>query len=53
MESRVPGVELYTVALPDNRTVNLVMGNKFFLREFFGSGRPHVTVISLQDVGTF
>jgi len=48
-----PGVELFTVALPDNRTVNMVMGNKFFLREFFGPSRPHVTVVSLQDVGTF
>ena len=48
-----PGVELFTVALPDNRTINMVMGDNFFRREFFGPNRPHVTVMSLQDVGTF
>ncbi|MGZ5003989.1 MAG: abortive infection system antitoxin AbiGi family protein [Chthoniobacterales bacterium] len=48
-----PGVELFTVALPDNRTVHMVMGDKFFRRQFFGPNRPHVTVVSIQDVGTF
>jgi hypothetical protein len=48
-----PGVELFTVAVPDNRTVNMVLRNKFFLDELFGAARPHVTVISLEDVGTF
>jgi len=48
-----PGVELFTVALPDNRTVNMVLQEKFFLRELFGQNRPHVMVVSIQDVGTF
>ena len=48
-----PGVELFTVALPDNRTVKIVLQEKFFLRELFGPNRPHVMVVSIQDVGAF
>lgn len=49
----IPGAELFTVALPDNRTVHRVLQDDQLCRELFGERRPHVTVMSLQDVGTF
>lgn len=47
------GNELFTVVLPDNRTVNMVMNERFFIRKFYPTDAPHVTVLSLQDIGTF
>ena len=49
----VPGAELFTVALPDNRTVHRVLQDDPLCKQLFGGNRPHVTVMSLQDVGTF
>jgi hypothetical protein len=52
-----PGAELFTVALPDNRSVSIALSNrrlKSKLREwFYPENAPHVTLVSLQDVGTF
>jgi hypothetical protein len=47
------GHELFTVVLPDNRTVNMVMNTKFFVERLFPADAPHVTVLSLEDVNTF
>lgn len=47
------GHELFTVVLPDNKTVNMVMNDKFFIRKFYPADAPHVTVLSLDDVNTF
>ena len=47
------GHELFTVVLPDNRTVNMVMNNKFFVQKLYPADAPHVTVLSLEDVNTF
>jgi Putative abortive phage resistance protein AbiGi, antitoxin len=49
----LPGEELFTVALPDNRTVHRVLQDDHLCKQLFGEKRPHVTVVSLQDVGTF
>jgi hypothetical protein len=49
----VPGRQLFTLVLPDNRTVNLVLQNRRLVKALFPKGGPHVTVLSLQDIGTF
>jgi hypothetical protein len=49
----VPGAELFTVALPDNRTVHRVLQDEKLCKQLFAEKRPHVTIMSLQDVGTF
>lgn len=52
-----PGAELFTVALPDNRTISIALSSRSMknrLREWFSPvNAPHVTLVSLQDVGTF
>lgn len=48
-----PGRELYTIALPDNRTVNLAFNRERLFEKLFPKDAPHVTIISLQDIGTF
>lgn len=48
-----PGRELFTVVLPDNRTVNMAMSKKRLAQKLFPSEAPHVTILSLQDIGTF
>ena len=47
------GEDLFTVVLPDNRTVNMVMNDSFFIQKFYPADAPHVTVLSLHDIGTF
>ena len=48
-----PGSELFTVVLPDNHTVNMALDRKPLHQLFFPKNAPHVTVLSLQDIGTF
>lgn len=48
-----PGQELYTVVLPDNRTVNIALSRKALREKLFPQNSPHVTILSLQDIGTF
>ena len=51
------GKELFTVAMPDNRTINIALSDKRFksrlLDKFFPMDCPHVTLVSLEDIGTF
>ena len=47
------GRELFTVVLPDNRTVNVAMQQKRIREHLFRKEAPHVTLLSLQDIGTF
>ena len=47
------GHELFTLVLPDNRTVNMVMNNKYFAQKLYPADAPHVTVLSLDDVNTY
>lgn len=47
------GRELFSVVLPDNRTVNMVLNRKRLIRQVFPADAPHVTLLSLQDIGTF
>lgn len=47
-----PGAELFTVALPDNRTVHIASSRRLTAR-LFPAQAPHVTLLSLEDVGTF
>jgi hypothetical protein len=49
----VPGRELFTVVLPDNHTVNMALNDKFIRQKLYPADAPHVTILSLQDIGTF
>jgi len=48
-----PGSELFTVVLPDNLTMSLVLADKELRELLFQPNRPPVALISLEDVGTF
>jgi hypothetical protein len=48
-----PGRELFTVVLPDNHTVSMAMQDREIRDAMFPKDDPHVTVLSLQDIGTF
>ena len=48
-----PGRELFTVVLPDNATVGLALSDNFIRKTLFPKDRPHVTILSLEDVNTF
>lgn len=48
-----PGTDLFTLVLPDNQTVSEVLRNNWFTKRLFPKDAPHVTVLSLQDIGTF
>ena len=47
------GDDLFTVVLPDNKTLNLVMNDRFFVEKFYPEEGLHTTVLSLEDIGTF
>jgi hypothetical protein len=49
----VSGEELFTVVLPDNRTVNMALHSAPLRRRIFPRDTPHVTILSLEDIGTF
>jgi abortive phage resistance protein AbiGi (putative antitoxin) len=48
-----PGLDLFTLALPDNRTVNMALQDRKLRSLLLPRAAPHVTVLSLEDVGTF
>ncbi len=48
-----PGKDLFTLVLPDNQTVNQVLSDQTLRDRLFPARAPHVTVLSLEDVGTF
>ena len=48
-----PGRELFTVVLPDNHTVSLALQDNTIRKRLFPADAPHVTILSLQDIGTF
>jgi hypothetical protein len=47
------GRELFTLVLPDNQTVSEVLHDTQITARLFPDNAPHVTVLSLQDIGTF
>lgn len=47
------GRELFTVVLPDNGTLHRVMHSTKLRRRLLPENAPHVTVLSLEDIGTF
>jgi hypothetical protein len=48
-----PGKDLFTVVFPDNVTLSMAMEDEFVRPQLFQRDRPHVTVLSLDDLGTF
>lgn len=47
------GRELFTVVLPDNLTMNRVLRDNDLRDGLFPEKGPHVTLVSLEDVGSF
>jgi hypothetical protein len=47
------GKDLFTLVLPDNACVNLAMKCSTIRDRLFPVDAPHVTVLSLEDIGTF
>jgi len=47
------GEHLFTVVLPDNRTVHMALQSASLRRRLFQKEQPHVSVLSLEDIGTF
>ena len=47
-----PGNELFTVVLPDNSTVNKALKDSFIRKKLYPDKAPHVTILSLEDIGT-
>ena len=48
-----PGKDLFTVVLPDNKTINLAMECEDIKNAIYPEKSPHVTVLSLEEIGTF
>jgi Putative abortive phage resistance protein AbiGi, antitoxin len=48
-----PGKQLFTLVVPDNAILNAVIHDKKIRSALFPKNGPHVTLLSLQDVGTF
>ncbi|NCA82794.1 MAG: hypothetical protein EOM72_08625 [Opitutae bacterium] len=48
-----PGKDLFTVVLPDNKTINLAMKCEDIKGAMYRENAPHITVLSLEDIGTF
>ena len=49
----VTGRDLFTLVLPDNRTVHMALSDEEIKSKLYPEDAPHVTVLSLEDVGTF
>jgi len=47
------GEELFTLVLPDNKTVHDALEDSVIRKALYPADAPHVTVLSLQDIGTF
>lgn len=48
-----PGKDLFTVVFPDNVTLAMAIDDDDVRGALFQKDRPHVTVLSLDDLGTF
>lgn len=47
------GRELFTLVMPDNFTMNRVLSNDRLRAQLFPRSGPHVTLLTLEDVGSF
>jgi hypothetical protein len=48
-----PGSELFTVVLPDSKTVRMAHLDKNIRKSLFPENAPPVTILSLTEIGTF
>jgi hypothetical protein len=48
-----PGKDLFTIVFPDNRTLAKAMECDFIREKVFPKNKPPVTLLSLDEVGTF
>jgi len=47
------GRDLFTVVVPDNNTLSLALQDGMIRRYLLPTNAPHVTVLSIKDIGTF
>ena len=47
------GSELFTLVLPDSQTVSRVLQETWLTDRLFPGDAPHVSILSLKDIGTF
>ena len=47
------GKDLFTVVFPDNGTLAMAVDDSFIRSKLFDKSRPHVTLLTLEDIGTF
>ena len=47
------GDDLFTIVFPDNQTMALALRDTKINQAIFRQDRPHVTLLTLEDVGTF
>ena len=47
------GTDLFTLVLPDNKTIQMAMEDDAIRNRLFPTKSPHVTLLSLEDIGTF
>jgi hypothetical protein len=48
-----PGTDLFTLVLPDNLTMQMVLSDHDVMSHIMPKNAPHVTLLSLDDVDTF
>ena len=48
-----PGTDLFTLVLPDNLTMRMLLADGDLMSMLMSKDAPHVTLLSLEDVGTF
>lgn len=48
-----PGTDLFTLVVPDNLTMQMIMADRGLWNRLQQNDRPHVTLLSLEDIGTF
>jgi hypothetical protein len=49
----IPARDLFTIVFPDNRTLSMAMSNSKIRSLVHSQNQPPVTVLSLEDLGTF
>ena len=47
------GDDLFTIVFPDNQTMARAIGDKIIRRAISNNDRPHVTLLTIEDIGTF
>lgn len=49
----IPGKDLFTIVFPDNQTMAAALRDRQINETLFNTDRPHITLLTLEDIGTF